>query len=339
TLGGFGLKCIWFSKLSVGAPYAKALYLIEVFMSNLVDSVLPIPISSASFENIVVDYCKLKYRREVVKYGRSGQVQHGVDIFLNLTQYEHIAIQCKNYQNGLLFKTIIDEIEKTASYPTKIDTYIIATSAPRDKKLQDEISKYNKGCNKRFCVELIYWDDITSLIVNDEFIFKKHFPELFNLTNTDMNNKKEDVKAIERILSCVELDMFDSYISAAPDYVSSKFMSSVDVFENEIRSPAFLLHNKNIQQKIGEFFVLWEHIHYGMNGLNGYNCFFYQNAGDCYRFDHQNAKDGNYQEFKDVFQDLHNKCYEMVDLIHKEYPSINIRNLSDQARKTYDWIY
>jgi hypothetical protein len=307
-------------------------------MSNLVDSVLPIPIGSLSFENIVVDYFSLKYRKEAFKYGRSGQMQHGVDAFINLSEYEHIAVQCKNYINGLSFEVILEEIEKTKSYPHNINTYVVATSAPRDRNVQDKVYQYNKKTDKRFLVELIYWDDITSLIVNDDLVFRKHFSELFNFYKNSVDKNEDDIKVIERIFSCVELDMFDLYVSSAPDYVSAKFMASVDAFEHEIRSPAFLLNNKNIQQKIGKFFILWEHIHFGMNGMNGYNCFYYGKSGD-YHFDHKNSKDGNYQEFKDVFIDLHSKCFEMVDLIHKEYPSINITELSNQARKTYHWIY
>ena len=310
-------------------------------MSNLIDSHLPRPVNGEAFESIVVDYCNLRFNKKSSKYGRSGQIQHGVDIFFDAGDGSHCAIQCKNFIAGISYEKISNEIEKTKNYPHKINQYIITTTAPRDKSLQDEVSNYNSKPDRSFYLEIVYWDEIASKLIESLPTLRKHFPDLFiNSTEPSGDEKAlHDIDRIRRILSCIELDMFDSYIRNAPDTVSDKFMEAPNAFEDEWRSPLFVLHNDTLQQKIGEFFWYWNHLTLGMNGLNGYNCFLYHEPTKSWRFNYETAREGDYSAFREIFEEIHRRSYEIVGMINKEYPSVNLTQLSEEARAKYPWIY
>src|ERR1700694_1691107 len=69
------------------------------------------------------------------KYGRSGQQQHGVDVFA-MHNGRRYGIQCKQKIFGKLTQKIIDEeVNAADSGPIKIYELVIATTAPNDAKL------------------------------------------------------------------------------------------------------------------------------------------------------------------------------------------------------------
>lgn len=97
--------------------------------------------------------------------GRSGQRQNGVDIYGRPPFHEHFTgIQCKgkngNYGKKLTIKEIDKECNNAQNFQPQLDTFIMATTSPRDVVVQEhcrQITYQKKYC---FEVDTWSWDDI-----------------------------------------------------------------------------------------------------------------------------------------------------------------------------------
>ncbi|AZG17253.1 tetratricopeptide repeat protein [Cupriavidus pauculus] len=125
------------------------------------------PSTHQDFEDLCHQVYRVVYRDMTAsKNGRSGQKQHGVDIFFT-SDGQRYGVQCKHKSFGKLTKPIIDaEIGLAEKGPVAIDHLIIATTARNDAKLLAyalELSDRRKAEGK-FAVALAFWETIESLV-------------------------------------------------------------------------------------------------------------------------------------------------------------------------------
>ncbi|MBW4512442.1 MAG: restriction endonuclease [Scytonematopsis contorta HA4267-MV1] len=190
-------------------------------MPSPATSELPKPKDWNEFEDIVWEIYTRKWQgSHVERYGRSGQQQHGIDIYVKPKNSNCcIAIQCKRYKNGKLTnKDIEEEIKKTRSFTSEIEEYIIATTESRDTKLQDyvrELNKKRKSENK-FIVDIVFWEDICSdLVTHSNFdLLKKYYSgweEVYKNQNyvSLAEAKKNYLKKLRHIFNYVNLAGID----------------------------------------------------------------------------------------------------------------------------------
>lgn len=157
-------------------------------------SELPKPKDWNEFEDIVWEIYTRKWQDSHAKrYGRSGQQQHGIDIYGKRKDSNcYIAIQCKRYNNGkLTTKDVKEEVEKTQSFTSKIEEYIIATTESRNTKLQDYIRAHNdkhKSENK-FIIDIIFWEDICTELTNHSNydLLKKYYSDWGNVYKNNLS--------------------------------------------------------------------------------------------------------------------------------------------------------
>jgi hypothetical protein len=108
---------------------------------------------------------------EIKKNGRTGQAQHGVDVYGTPEwESEYYGIQCKgkdDYTKSELKESEVDEeIEKAKKFKPTLKKFYFATTANKDAKieeyirLKDEESRKNNG----FEIHLFSWEDIVDLI-------------------------------------------------------------------------------------------------------------------------------------------------------------------------------
>lgn len=136
--------------------------------------ILPGTKDASEFEDIVCDVCKKKYKKEFQKYGRSGQKQNGIDI-ISIGIKKIICIQCKNCK--ISKKDIVKMINDVKECGLRISKFIIATNMFRDVKLQKFITEIN-NCNTEninFGICIIFWEDISNIIVSHKKLFRKYF--------------------------------------------------------------------------------------------------------------------------------------------------------------------
>ncbi|MGE8514440.1 MAG: hypothetical protein ACN6N7_17190 [Chryseobacterium culicis] len=154
---------------------------------------IPTPKNWEDFESICLSSFKIRWNSpNLVKNGRQGQAQHGVDIFGEDNLGNQVGIQCKKYDGTLTIKTVEEEIEKATKFEPPITSFYIATTAPTDATIQREIRILSDQRKKdgEFSVRIFSWDEIIQELIINKAIFKKHYPE-FDLQ--DINNPKKTI--------------------------------------------------------------------------------------------------------------------------------------------------
>lgn len=150
-------------------------------MPSLTTTALPIPKSGDEFEDICVDLLKRRWGDPYVnRHGRSGQKQHGVDIYgkpvhLKGCGSEIAAAQCKRVK-VLTEAKIKKEIQRATEFDPKPEEYLILTTMKRDAKLQKYVRTQTWSINR---VEIMFWEDLSNWLAESDKLLKKHFPQWF----------------------------------------------------------------------------------------------------------------------------------------------------------------
>ncbi|WP_222165919.1 restriction endonuclease [Edaphocola aurantiacus] len=110
--------------------------------------------------------------REIKQNGRSGQAQHGVDVYGKPNgETQYYGIQCKgkdSYTHAQLTNAEIDtEIEKAKDFKPQIKKLYFATTANKDTKIEEYIRLKDLENQQLglFEVHLFSWEDIVDLIL------------------------------------------------------------------------------------------------------------------------------------------------------------------------------
>lgn len=196
-------------------------------------SELPIPKSWDEFEDIVSDiYRELWADPYIQRIGRSGQPQNGVDI---LGKPQHLngscsGIQCKR-SPSVDISTVQAEVQKAQGFEPPLEEFLIATTAKRDARLQEQIRK--EGPKWPFRVEIIFWEDISLAISGYQNLLQKHFPGWAKSTTTKLQ--------LLSILSTAAPDDFEFH-DCPPQYhyvhdVDLRLMEDVDNLRGEYYEP------------------------------------------------------------------------------------------------------
>ncbi|MFW6039305.1 MAG: hypothetical protein ACOC9P_02385, partial [bacterium] len=101
-------------------------------------------------------------------YGRRGQKQDGCDLVGVDGQGRVVGIQCKQREvhRPLTQEEVRAEVEKAKGFHPPLARYIIATSAPRDTKLQQLATQLTRShrVEDLFHVTVMCWDDLQELL-------------------------------------------------------------------------------------------------------------------------------------------------------------------------------
>lgn len=143
---------------------------------------LPVPKSWDEFEDIVADVLKLRWcDPNVTRNGRSGQRQHGVDIY-GLAAHlpgRYAGAQCKNYSERLSVSALQKEVQNAGYFQPPLAEFVVATTSRRDTRLQESVRLMNmerlpKGL---FSVHLLFWEDLCLELSGDPRLVAKYFGE------------------------------------------------------------------------------------------------------------------------------------------------------------------
>lgn len=140
---------------------------------------LPVPRSWDEFEDICADVLRRMWDDPyVTRNGRSGQRQHGVDIYgapihLNDGVGPRVlsAAQCKN-TDSLSLAEIEAEVDKIAGFSPQPAEYLVMTTASRDAEIQEQVRNHQWP----FRVEICFWEDISLELSGHSDLLRKHFP-------------------------------------------------------------------------------------------------------------------------------------------------------------------
>lgn len=204
-------------------------------MPSPTTSEFPKPRSWDEFEDIVWElYAREWQDPNTQSYGRTGQAQHGVDIYGRPTYLggRYAGIQCKRYDAGNLNrKKIEDEIARAEEFRPPLVEYLIATTEPRDATLQRVVRLIDgeRRAKGQFGVRIVFWDDLCSLLANTDNsdLLRKHYwawlalgaypiaPSPAELSAAEETYRQRLLAAYNR-LSFVGLERSDPFLSDVP---------------------------------------------------------------------------------------------------------------------------
>jgi hypothetical protein len=134
-------------KLRLGCLPCSLVFLIglaEGRMSDANNEQLLAPPSWDKFEEICADlFSRIWGDTQLVRYGRKGQRQNGIDIYGNEKGADS-GVRCKGKRNWPPTKLTIAEIDaevaKAREFSPPLKTYIIATTADNDVHVTDHVN-------------------------------------------------------------------------------------------------------------------------------------------------------------------------------------------------------
>ena len=121
-----------------------------------------------------------------LRYGRSGQPQHGVDIYGKAAQAPraYFGVQCKgkgrNYGSKVTQPEFAREVHKAEGFDPPLTRWILATTASDNAALQDYARKVSleREQDGKFSVSVLGWDSLQSLLAAHPHVIEQFYPEL-----------------------------------------------------------------------------------------------------------------------------------------------------------------
>jgi len=170
-------------------------------MSKLSSKQIPPPSNWKEFEELCADLWKEIWKDPNVQmHGRTGQAQHGVDVYGQLSGIgDWKGIQCKGKDgrfkhNPVTERELKDEVKKAKGFSPEITEFILATTAPNDgniQKIAREITKEHIT-NGQFTVYVMSWDEIVRRLEDYPHLVDKYY-EGFGSTNKRIEEKLDQV--------------------------------------------------------------------------------------------------------------------------------------------------
>lgn len=152
-------------------------------MSELVDFEFPPPRSWEQFEELCADLFEALWSDPgLVRHGRAGQVQYGVDIIATRGDVYPVGLQCKKKAQWPAKKLTVGEIEHEVNEAEKFspplrELYILSTAAS-DQRLQQHVRTFNDARKRqgKFPVIVLFWTEIVRRVARFDQVARKHFP-------------------------------------------------------------------------------------------------------------------------------------------------------------------
>ncbi|KKG83066.1 toll/interleukin-1 receptor domain-containing protein [Methanosarcina mazei] len=186
---------------------------------------VPPPSNWQDFESLCWDLWRGIWEEPYIqKNGRQGQQQNGVDIYGRL--HNGIlwgGIQCKLKSNdtnkSLTESDVKEEVEKAKNFKPKLSKFIIATTAPKDAKIEEYARKVTEDHLKEglFSVHIMGWEDIKERLDDYPRVRDKYYPQkesnLTEIKENDIFFKRENaakiteelIKPLRDCASCIKL--------------------------------------------------------------------------------------------------------------------------------------
>lgn len=140
------------------------------------------PRSWDQFEELCADTFQAEWQDAMlVRHGRAGQAQHGVDIVARDGAIWPIGIQCKKKSSWPVTKVtareLDTEVEKAKAFLPKLRAFFLVSTAPDDEALQrhaHSITIRHKA-EDRFPVSVLGWSELVRRATRHPLVASKHF--------------------------------------------------------------------------------------------------------------------------------------------------------------------
>ncbi len=171
----------------------------RTFVSRFSNFQIPPPSNWQDFESLCCDLWREIWEDpNTKKNGRQGQPQNGVDIYGRHHKgnlWSGIQCKCKNndLNRNLTESEVYNEVQKAKKSLPKLSEFIIATTGPKDARIEEFARKITHEHLKEglFSVDIWGWDDIKEYLDNFPSIRSKYYPEI-NINLDDIKRKEND---------------------------------------------------------------------------------------------------------------------------------------------------
>ena len=145
------------------------------------DEQLTPPASWDKFEEMCADlFSRIWKDPQVVRHGRSGQRQNGVDIY-GRDNGENYGVQCKGKRiwppTELKISEIDEEVERAKKFEPALSHYIIATTADNDVHVTNHVNAISERHLQEglFRVTVFGWRELVRRLDDYPDLKEKHF--------------------------------------------------------------------------------------------------------------------------------------------------------------------
>lgn len=197
---------------------------------------VPKPTSASDFEAMCLDVYRHHYISNAAMFnGRSGQSQHGVDIYVQsdkLEKPENIGVQCKRYYETTLTLAMIKaEVLLADEGMQAIDLLLIATTKPNDARLVQQIAEYSlkRKQEGQFAVQAHFWNEIENIIRDHSELEARYSP---NSPNSAISKLTREVQSIGRHITQGQLSTNESLLEAAHLIKIDRFRDARQLLES-----------------------------------------------------------------------------------------------------------
>lgn len=186
-------------------------------LKNIPPVQIPPPKNWQDFESLCCDlWAQVWNTPNIQKNGRSGQTQHGVDIFGSPSNAygKYYGIQCKgkdNYSGSMLtLRELNSEVEKASRFLPRLECFIIATTSVKDAGIEMRAREITEENRKKgiFSVHVFGWADIVERLSEYPEVIDKYYS--WAIKSNDPNEKlfeswyrDADIKNRECSIFCV----------------------------------------------------------------------------------------------------------------------------------------
>lgn len=160
--------------------------------SNLARFQLPPPSNWQDLESLCSDLWRRIWKDPATtKHGRTGQPQHGVDVYGRPDQGANWAgIQCKGKDTlagtSVTPEELRAEVDKAKLFEPRLSEFFLVTSGPKDVDVEREARTITQQNLQQgwFSVTVLGWPDLLERLGDYEEIAQKHFPDFFVTTQS-----------------------------------------------------------------------------------------------------------------------------------------------------------
>lgn len=168
------------------------------------DLEIPPPKDWQLFERWACDLFSAEWETNAKIHGRTGQPQHGVDIYAQPKgSSEWYGVQCKKKDelagSNLTVDELRKEVEKAKEFTPPLTRFIIATTGPRDASVQQYARQFSVENQAKglFSIDIMFWDDFLEMYDRHPSIFRQHFRTLQWQRSIKKNSALSQVIEIE----------------------------------------------------------------------------------------------------------------------------------------------
>lgn len=187
----------------------------------------------------------------IKKNGQQGQSQNGVDVYgIPSGETDYFGIQCKGKDDytkaQLTEKEIDEEIQKALTFKPPLKSFIFATTANKDAKIEEYIRLKNveNRKNGNFSIDLYSWEDIADLIEENKNTYDWYVngllhkntrqlevlfngsadlitvePEFIKTITVNRHVKREEKKVTEKLGGIIDYSQFYTPVTAAQAHI------------------------------------------------------------------------------------------------------------------------